>query len=123
MTEKVPNHRLERVEDCYLQLDKPQMNIAEPKKEMDEILCSLELDLSSSTSHDERSRLVENARQQIERTRKSFKNRIDSKAQQKQGFRGWKGFSINERAGLERKLLEVTETAVSRLDDIAERTE
>lgn len=88
------------------------MNAAEARDEMQAVIAALEIRLTSQLTDNERSQAIEHALREIGRIRKKFKHRIDSHAKEEVGFRGYRGFGGRGRAGIERKLAEVTEEAI-----------
>src|SRR5207237_10696143 len=80
------------------------MNTSNAKNEMQAVVVGLVEHLANAKSDGDRSRMIGHARREIERIQKTWKHRIDERAQQKAGKFGYRGFAINEREGIERSL-------------------
>jgi hypothetical protein len=84
------------------------MNVADTKRDMEECVTSLKERLRGVNDPELRLRLVAQAKHQIRLVRQAYKRKIDEH---------W-GYSVHMRAGIERKLQEVTEDVLNRLDQL-----
>lgn len=93
------------------------MSTDELRKEMLAVVESLRGRLFPGLGVEERRRAVRKAERQVERLRKRFKRRVDERALRRPGDQ-W--FSINAREGIEKKLTETTDEALSAIRSLAE---
>ena len=83
------------------------MNIGETRAEMLAYVAELREQIAATADPDRRPALADKARRRIERARKRFKRRIDEQASRRFGF------TVHARAGIERKLAQVTAEAMA----------
>jgi hypothetical protein len=89
------------------------MNVSDTRAAMLECAAELRERLAATSDPARRAALVASARRQVERLRKAFKRRIDTRAVSRYGF------AVNAREGIERRLAEVTAEALVAVDAAA----
>ncbi len=90
------------------------MNVGDTRAEMLAYVAELRARLAGTENPTDRAALAEVARRRIEAARKRFKRRIDEQASKRFGF------TVNARAGIVRKLTDVTAEALAAITAAAD---